>query len=270
MTIIKDDKQPFMAHLEELRKRLVVCAIAIGIGFILSYIFSKRLFSLLTMPLQKVLPPESSLIFTNLPEMFIAYIKVALIAGVILALPVIFYELWMFTVPALYQKERKYLVPFVVFSSILFAAGSFFGYFVVFPYGFKFFIGLATEDIQALPSVKQYFSFSTRLLLAFGIVFELPVAVFFLSKIKLINPGLMKKNRKFAILGSFVIAAILTPPDIATQSMMALPLIILYEISIIVSKFAYKKGEEGEEDKGDEEDEKGEENEESEKDNEEN
>jgi len=244
--MIEDDKQPFMAHLEELRKRLVVCAIAIGIGFIFSYIFSKSLFSLLVMPLKKVLPPDSSLIFTNLPEMFIAYIKVALISGTILALPVIFYEVWMFMVPALYKKERKYLIPFIVVSSVLFLGGALFGYFVVFPYGFKFFIGLATEDIQALPSVKQYFSFSIRLLLAFGVVFELPVVVFFLTKIGIVNPGLMKKNRKFAILGSFAVSAILTPPDVATQVMMALPLIILYEISIFVSKGAHKKSKEDE------------------------
>jgi len=244
--MIEDDKQPFMAHLEELRKRLVVCAIAIGIGFIFSYIFSKSLFSLLVMPLKKVLPPDSSLIFTNLPEMFIAYIKVALISGTILALPVIFYEVWMFMVPALYKKERKYLIPFIVVSSVLFLGGALFGYFVVFPYGFKFFIGLATEDIQALPSVKQYFSFSIRLLLAFGVVFELPVVVFFLTKIGIVNPELMKKNRKFAILGSFAVSAILTPPDVATQVMMALPLIILYEISIFVSKGAHKKSKEDE------------------------
>jgi sec-independent protein translocase protein TatC len=246
MVMIEDDKQPFMAHLEELRKRLVVCAIAIGIGFIFSYIFSKSLFSLLVMPLKKVLPPDSSLIFTNLPEMFIAYIKVALISGTILALPVIFYEVWMFMVPALYKKERKYLIPFIVVSSVLFLGGALFGYFVVFPYGFKFFIGLATEDIQALPSVKQYFSFSIRLLLAFGVVFELPVVVFFLTKIGIVNPELMKKNRKFAILGSFAVSAILTPPDVATQVMMALPLIILYEISIFVSKGAHKKSKEDE------------------------
>ncbi|MEA3361569.1 MAG: twin-arginine translocase subunit TatC [Thermodesulfobacteriota bacterium] len=244
--MMKDDKQPFMAHLEELRKRLVVCAIAIGIGFIFSYIFSKNLFSLLVMPLKKVLPPDSSLIFTNLPEMFIAYIKVALISGTILALPVIFYEVWMFMVPALYKKERKYLIPFIVVSSVLFLGGALFGYFVVFPYGFKFFIGLATEDIQALPSVKQYFSFSIRLLLAFGVVFELPVVVFFLTKIGIVNPELMKKNRKFAILGSFAVSAILTPPDVATQVMMALPLIILYEVSIVVSKGAHKKSKEDE------------------------
>lgn len=240
-----DERQPFMAHLEELRKRLVVCAIAIGAGFVVSYIFSKQLFHLLILPLTKVLPPESTLIFTSLPEMFIAYIKVALIAGVILAVPVIFYELWMFLAPALYQREKRYLVPFVLFSSILFVAGSMFGYAIVFPYGFQFFISFATEDIKALPSVKQYFSFAIRLLLAFGIVFELPVVVFFMTKIGLINPESMKKFRKFAILGAFMLSAILTPPDVATQIMMALPLIILYEVSIMISKGAYRKKKEG-------------------------
>jgi sec-independent protein translocase protein TatC len=240
---MKDEKKPFMAHLEELRKRLVVCAIAIGIGFVISYIFSKQLFSFLILPLTKVLPAESRLIFTSLPEMFIAYIKVALIAGIILAIPIIFYELWMFLVPALYQREKRYLIPFVLFSSILFVAGALFGYFIVFPYGFKFFISFATEDIQALPSVKQYFSFATRLLLAFGLVFEMPVVVFFMTKIGLITPDSMKKYRKFAILCAFILSAILTPPDVATQIMMALPLIVLYEVSIIISQGVYRKRE---------------------------
>ena len=239
-----NEKQPFLAHLEELRKRLIVCAIAIGIGFVISYIFSKQLFSFLILPLTEVLPADSHLIFTSLPEMFIAYVKVALIAGITLAIPIIFYELWMFLAPALYQGEKRYLIPFVLFSSILFAAGALFGYFVVFPYGFKFFISFATEDIQALPSVKQYFSFTIRLLLAFGLVFELPVVVFFMTKIGLITPDSMKRFRKFAILGSFIMAAILTPPDAATQIMMALPIIILYEISIIISKGVYRKKDE--------------------------
>jgi sec-independent protein translocase protein TatC len=179
--------------------------------------------------------------------MFIAYIKVALIAGIILAIPVIFYELWMFLAPALYRREKGYLIPFVLFSSILFLVGSLFGYFVVFPYGFKFFIGFATEDIQALPSVKQYFSFTIRLLLAFGVVFELPVVVFFMTKIGLITPDSMKRFRKFAILSSFILSAILTPPDVATQIMMALPIIILYEVSILISKGIYRKKKEGSE-----------------------
>jgi sec-independent protein translocase protein TatC len=241
---MSDEKQPFLSHLEELRKRLITCAIAVGVGFVISYIFSKQLFSLLTIPLTQVLPPESTMIFTSLPEMFIAYIKVALIGGIILAIPVIFYELWMFVAPALYQKEKRYLVPFVLFSTILFVTGALFGYFIVFPYGFKFFLGFATENIQALPSVKQYFSFAIRLLLAFGLVFEMPVAVLFLTKIGLVTPEAMKKYRKFAILGSFVISAILTPPDVATQLMMAGPIIILYELSIYISKAVHRKQEE--------------------------
>ena len=239
-----DEKQPFLAHLEELRRRLITCAIAIGIGFVISYFFSKQLFSLLVLPLVKVLPADSQLIFTSLPEMFITYIKVSLVAGIILAIPVIFYELWMFIVPALYQKEKRYLVPFVMFSSILFILGTLFGYLIVFPYGFKFFISFATEDIQALPSVKQYFSFAIRLLLAFGLVFEMPVVVLFLARIGLITPDAMKRFRKFAILCSFILAAILTPPDVATQIMMALPIIILYELSILISKGVYRKKEE--------------------------
>jgi sec-independent protein translocase protein TatC len=239
-----DEKQPFLAHLEELRRRLIVSAIAIGVGFAMSYAFSKQLFSLFILPLTKVLPPESKLIFTNLPEMFITYIKVSLVAGIILAVPVIFYELWMFLAPALYQNEKRYLVPFVVSSSILFILGALFGYFIVFPYGFKFFMSFATEDIQALPSVKQYFSFATRLLLAFGLVFEMPIVVLFLTKIGLVTPDAMKRYRKFAILGAFILAAILTPPDVATQIMMAVPLIILYELSIFLSKAVYRKKEE--------------------------
>ena len=239
-----DEKQPFLAHLEELRGRLVVCAIAIGIGFVISYIFAKRLFSYLILPLTKVLPDDSQLIFTNLPEMFIAYIKVALVAGIILAIPIIFYQLWMFLAPALSQKEKKYIIPFVLFSTILFVTGSLFGYLVVFPYGFKFFVSFATEEIQALPSVKQYFSFAIRLLLAFGLVFEMPIVVLFMTKIGLITPDSMKKFRKFAILCSFILSAILTPPDVATQLMMALPIIILYELSIFLSKAIYRKKEE--------------------------
>ena len=239
-----NDKQPFLGHLEELRKRLVICAIAIGIGFIVSYFFAKQLFGYLILPLTKVLPDESQLIFTNLPEMFIAYIKVALVSGIILAIPVIFYQLWMFLAPALYQREKKYIIPFVLFSTILFTVGALFGYFVVFPYGFKFFVSFATEDIQALPSVKQYFSFAIRLLLAFGLVFEMPIVVLFLTKIGLITPDSMKKFRKYAILCSFILSAILTPPDVATQLMMALPIIILYEVSIFLSKTMYRKKEE--------------------------
>jgi len=236
-----DEKQPFLGHLEELRKRLIAAAIAVGIGFAISYAFAERLFEILIIPLKENLPEGDRLIFTNLPEMFFTYLKTALIAGILLVAPYIFYQLWMFIAPGLYQKEKKYVIPFVVFSSLLFVGGGLFGYFIVFPFGFKFFLGFANENVQALPSVKQYFSFAIKLLFAFGVVFELPVVIFFLAKMGLVTPHLLRKKRKYAILLTFVLAAILTPPDVITQCMMAGPLIILYEIGIIIAGIAGKK-----------------------------
>jgi sec-independent protein translocase protein TatC len=242
-----DEKQPFMSHLEELRKRLIICAISVGVGFVIAYIFSEHLFQLLVLPLRDVMPEGDKLIFTNLPEMFFAYLKVAFIAGVLASAPVIFYQLWLFVAPGLYQKERKYLFPFVVSSTFLFVGGALFGYFVVFPFGFKFFIGFANDYVKALPSVKQYFSFSIKLLFAFGLVFELPVVIFFLAKIGVVTTATLRKKRKYAILLTFVLAAILTPPDVITQCMMALPLIILYEVGILVAAIAQKRKQEREE-----------------------
>jgi len=240
------EKQPFLSHLEELRKRLVVCAIGVGAGFVIAYIFSEWLFQLLVAPLKAVMPEGDQLIFTHLPEMFFAYIKVAFIAGIMAAAPLIFYQLWMFIAPGLYRKEKKMAIPFVISSTILFVGGALFGYFVVFPFGFKFFIGFSNEYVKALPSVKQYFSFSMKLLFAFGAVFELPVIIFFLSKMGIVTPQFLKQKRKYAILLTFVLAAILTPPDVITQCMMAGPLIVLYEIGILVSRIAQKKKEDKE------------------------
>jgi sec-independent protein translocase protein TatC len=236
-----EEKQPFMKHLEELRKRLVSSAIAVGACFVACYIFAERLFAILVSPLKAQMVEGDKLIFTNLPEMFLTYLKTAFIAAILLASPFIFYQIWMFVAPGLYQKEKKYLFPFVFFSTILFVGGSLFGYFVVFPFGFKFFLGFATDYIQALPSVKQYFSFAVKLLFAFGVVFELPVVIFFLTKIGIVTTAQLQKKRKYAILMTFVLAAILTPPDVITQCMMAGPLIILYELGILISKIAGSK-----------------------------
>ena len=236
-----EEKQPFLSHLEELRKRLISCSIAVGIGFVISYIFKERLFQILISPLNANMPEGDRLIFTNLPEMFFAYLKTAFIAGILLVAPYIFYQLWMFIAPGLYQKEKKYIIPFVMFSTILFVGGGLFGYFIVFPLGFRFFLGFANEYVQALPTVKQYFSFSIKLLFAFGIVFELPVVIFFLSKMGLVTVDFLRQKRKYAILLTFVIAAIITPPDVITQCMMAGPLIILYEVGIIIARIGATK-----------------------------
>ncbi len=236
-----EEKQPFLSHLEELRKRLISCSIAVGIGFVISYIFKERLFQILISPLNANMPEGDRLIFTNLPEMFFAYLKTAFIAGILLVSPYIFYQLWMFIAPGLYQNEKRYVIPFVLFSTILFVGGGLFGYFIVFPLGFRFFLGFANEYVQALPSVKQYFSFSIKLLFAFGIVFELPVVIFFLSKTGLVTVDFLRQKRKYAILLTFVIAAIITPPDVITQCIMAGPLIILYEIGIIIARIGARK-----------------------------
>jgi sec-independent protein translocase protein TatC len=241
----EQDKIPFTAHLEELRKRLIVCFIAVGIGFVLSYGFKEKLFQILTRPLISVMQTGDKLIFTGLPEAFFTYLKVALFSGLILSTPVIFYQFWMFVAPGLYEKEKQHMIPIVFLSTFFFVGGSFFGYFIVFPYGFKFFLGFASEIIRPLPSMREYLSFATKLLLAFGLVFELPLVITFLAKLGMVSVSFLKKNRKYALLLFFVGAAILTPPDVVTQVMMALPLIVLYEISIIGARiFGRKKSEE--------------------------
>ena len=235
------DKGTFTEHLEELRSRLIKCIIAILIAFLCSYYFSEDLFALLSYPLNKVLPEESKLIFTGLTDAFFTYFKVALIFGIFLSSPVILYQIYMFITPGLYANEKKYLIPFVFFSSILFIGGALFGYLVIFPIGFKFFLSFATDEITALPSIKEYLTFSSKLLFSFGIIFELPLFTFFLTKLGLINYEQLSKNRRYAILLIFVSSAILTPPDVVTQILMSGPLLILFEISVIITRIFGKK-----------------------------
>jgi sec-independent protein translocase protein TatC len=231
-------------HLEELRRRLIVSFIAIAIATVGSYFFSEQLFKLLMAPLLQVMPPKTNLIFTGLAETFFTYLKISLLAGFFLATPVVIYEIWKFTAPGLYAHEKRYVFPFVFFASLFFIGGALFGYFVVFPFGFKFFMGFATDFIRPMPTVREYFSFSVRLLFAFGVVFELPVVTAFLATLGLIHYKTLVRMRKYAILGAFVIAAILTPPDVASQLMMAGPIVLLYELSIIVCRiFGRKKKE---------------------------
>ena len=228
-----EDKIPFTAHLEELRKRLVASFIAIGVGFVLSYGFKETLFGILVRPLRRVMQNGETLIYTGLPEAFFTYLKVSLLSGIMLATPVLLYQFWMFVAPGLYKKERQILIPIVVLSSFFFIGGSLFGYFIVFPWGFKFFLGFATDYIRPLPSMKEYLAFSAKLLLAFGLVFELPLVITFMARLGLVSVPFLKKNRKYAVLLFFAGAAMLTPPDVVTQVMMALPLMLLYEISIL-------------------------------------
>jgi len=247
-----EEKSPFTNHLDELRKRIIICIVAVAVGFFGSYFFAEQIFDILIKPLQAELPPDSMFIFTGLPEAFFVYLKLSLFGGILLASPVLLWEIWCFVAPGLYDQEKKYVYPFVIFSTLLFATGVSFGYFVVFPIAFKFFMGYSSEIIKPLPSIKEYLNFSCKLLFAFGAVFELPLFVLFLAKIGLVNEKMLRSKRKFAILGIFAVAAILTPPDIVSQILMAIPLLVLYEISILVAKYFGKKEEEEEEEEEEE------------------
>jgi len=239
--MLEDEKLPFTSHLEELRKRLITAFIAVGVGFVIAFAFKERLFNILVQPLINVMKEGETLIYTGLPEAFFTYLKVAFLTGLMVASPIILYQFWMFVAPGLYKNERRMMIPIVVLSSFFFIGGALFGYFVVFPWGFKFFMGFATETIRPLPAMKEYFGFSAKLLLAFGLVFELPIVLTFMAKLGIVSVDFLKKNRKYALLLFFAGAAILTPPDVITQIMMALPLMVLYEVSIIGAKIFGKK-----------------------------
>ena len=242
-----ENRSPLLSRLGEIRKRLVRAAIAVGIGFAVAYGFSEKLFGILAYPLKVNMAPGDRLVYTGLPEMFFVYIKTAMVAGLLLSAPYVFYQIYLLVAPGFYQKQKKSVILFVLCSTVLFVGGSLFGYFVVFPYGFKFFLAFSNDSLRALPSVKQYFSLAVKLLLAFGFVFELPVAAFFLSRMGVLTAEFLKEKRRYAILLIFIIAAVLTPPDVISQFLMAIPLVVLYEFSILIAKIAGKKRKESEE-----------------------
>jgi sec-independent protein translocase protein TatC len=239
-----EEKTSFISHLEELRKRLIICIAAIAVGFTICCFFDQQLIDILTQPLKDALPPGTHLIFTGVSEAFFAYLKVSFFAGIILACPVILYEIWCFIAPGLYNKEKKYVFPFVLFSTILFVSGVLFAYYVVLPITYKFFMSYTTDTIKPFPSLREYLSFSSKMLLAFGVTFELPIFILFLSKIGLLSLRTLTAYRKYAILIIFIVAAVVTPStDVVSQVLTALPLWVLYEISIVLVKiFNRKKG----------------------------
>lgn len=244
-----DEQLPFTVHLEELRKRLIRAAVAWLIGFLACYNYAERLFQLISDPVRAALPEGSSLVFINATEPFFTYLKIGAIAGLLLALPVVLWQIWAFIAPGLYGHEKKFAVPFVLASCLCFGAGTWFGFTFVFPAIFTFLIkfGTGTGEIAAMLSMGAYLSLSSKLLLAFGLVFELPIIIFFFARMGVIDHLWLRKNRKYALVAAFVIGAILTPPDVFSQTALAIPFIILYEVGIWIAFFFGKKREAAEE-----------------------
>jgi sec-independent protein translocase protein TatC len=238
----EEHKMSLTEHLIELRKRLIRSVIILFIGFGVCYYYKDWVFDIITKPLTRVLPKNGYLIYTGLTEAFFVYMKLAFFASLIITSPFILYQIWKFISPGLLLKEKKYVVPFVLSSSLLFISGVLFGYFIALPPAFEFFVSFNNKYLQAMISFKDYLSLFVTFLLGFGLSFELPIFIFFLTKLGIVNAKMLSKQRRYAILVIFIAAAILTPsPDALSQILMAIPLMFLYEVSIFVARFAEKK-----------------------------
>ena len=240
-----DLPMPLTSHLGELRKRLVHTLIVIIAVFVAATSIEMELDQPILSAFRAPLDARNiPLVFLELTEPFFTYLRIGLYAALFLSFPYLLGQIWLFVRPALFSKERNAIWPFILFSYPLFVGGGLFGYFVVIPYGYDFFLGFENKFTLPSLSMASYLSLTIHLLFAFGLIFELPTVSFILTRLGIINAAWLRENRKYSLVVIFITAAVLTPPDVFTQTLMAGPLIILYEISILVSKMAERKKEE--------------------------
>jgi sec-independent protein translocase protein TatC len=243
-TTTADDELPkmtFLDHLEELRKRLMVALAAVAVGFFVCWAFAEPIFTKLQEPLSKFLAPGDKLAYTRLTAPFFLYMKVAFFSGLFVASPVVLLQLWMFIAPGLYKKERRLAAPFIIFGTVFFALGGYFGYRYLLPATCSFFVETG-KQFKQMVTVDDYFSFASTIILATGVVFETPILIFFLARLGIVTPAFLMQKFKYAVVLSFVVAAVVTPtPDMVTQSALAVPMILLYLIGVGVAYLFGKK-----------------------------
>ena len=252
-------------HLIELRKRLGISVAVLFVAFFACFSFWEPILAWMILPLEDVLPAGSEVIFTKVQEPFFTALKVAFFSGFILSLPIIFWQFWLFIAPGLYENEKKLVIPFVTAATMMFLMGASFCYYIVVPLGFDFLINFGAQLFKALPSIGEYVSFFTKLLFGFGIAFELPVITFFFAKLGFVTDKSLIGFFRYAIIIIFLVAALLTPPDLLTQFLMAGPLIILYGVSILVAKAVNPDLGEDDDDENEDDDDENEETKEEEK-----
>jgi sec-independent protein translocase protein TatC len=223
-------------HIKELRKRLIIISLALVVAFFACFAVYEPILSWMIVPVEAVLPEGSSMVAIEVQETFFTALKVAFFSGFLVTLPIIFWQMWLFVAPGLYENEKKFIFPFVFFATFMFLVGASFAYYIVVPFGFDFLINFGSAVVTIMPSIGKYVGFFTKLLFGFGIAFELPVITFFLAVVGLVDDRMLKSFFKYAIILIFVLSALLTPPDVLTQFLMAGPLILLYGVSIIVAK----------------------------------
>lgn len=237
-------------HIADLRKRLTISSLTVVAMFFVCFAFYQPILDWMMIPVKHALPEGTSMIAVEIQETFFTAMKVAFFAGFILSLPVIFWQLWLFLAPGLYEHEKKLVIPFVFFATLMFLMGASFAYYIVVPIGFDFLITFGSSVVSVLPSIGKYVGFFTKLMIGFGLAFELPVITFFLAKLGLVTDESLKGFFRYAVVLIFVVAAILTPPDVISQILMAVPLLILYGVSIYIAKVfnpAIKEEDENEE-----------------------
>jgi sec-independent protein translocase protein TatC len=241
-----DDELPRMTlldHLDELRRRILYSVIALLVTFLACWYFAPTVFQWLERPILDVLPAGEKLAFTELSGPFMLYVKVALLTSIFVASPFLLLQLWMFLRPGLYKKERRLAAPFIVFTTIFFVAGGYFGYRIAFPMVVRFLLGVG-QDFKQVVTIDTYFSMMSKILLGLGLVFEMPMLIFFLARIGIVSAGQLIRWFRWAVLLIFVVAAVITPtPDVATQTVFAVPMILLYVLGVVVAALFGKKRE---------------------------
>jgi sec-independent protein translocase protein TatC len=222
----------FFEHLEEFRKRLLVCLVAVFGAFLVCWAWAPEIFDFMARPVRKVPPPGQNLSYTTLTEPFLMYFRVALFAGIIVASPIILWQIWLFVAPALYRREKKYVLPFIIAGVLFFLAGCAFGYYEAFPLVVRFLVGMG-KNFNAVITINEYLSTAMKIIMGLGLCFEMPILIFFLARMGVVSEKFLLAKFKYAILVIFIVAAVITPtPDIATQCVFAVPMILLYLLGI--------------------------------------
>jgi len=232
-------EQPLVQHLIELRSRLLRCFLAILLIFLCLVSFANDIYEFVAQPLQSLLPEGSQMIATEVASPFLTPFKLTLFAAVFISIPYIFYQLWAFVAPALYAREKKLALPLFISSVLLFYTGMAFAYYVVFPLAFGFFTMIGPESVAVMTDISKYQAFVLKLFFAFGAAFEIPVATVILIAAGFISPRDLAKKRPYVVVACFVIGMLLTPPDVISQAMLALPMWLLFEVGIFFGKFVY-------------------------------